>query len=55
VSCRNTEDDRSVRFKDKFNASTLAQLAAAAVNNNRDGSPESDEDDGIQEEPDPKT
>ena len=57
MSCRNTEEDRSVNFKDKFNAKTLAQLAASAANKNRDGTPESEDDDqdGLQEEPDPKT
>lgn len=54
LSCRNTEEDRSINFKDKFNAKSLAQLAASAVKN-RDGTPESeDEPDGIQEETDPK-
>jgi len=56
-SCRNTEEDRSVRFKEKFSAAGLAQLAAAAVHDARSGSPDSDDelDGGIEREPDPKT
>ncbi|KAI6223542.1 CRC domain-containing protein [Aphelenchoides fujianensis] len=54
-SCRNTEDDRTVRFKEKFSAAGLAQLAAAAANETRGSTPSDEEGDGaFNDEPDPK-
>ncbi|KAI6181077.1 CRC domain-containing protein [Aphelenchoides besseyi] len=54
-SCRNTEEDRSVRFKEKFTAAGLAQLTAAAANEARATSVNSDEEaENFNEEPDPK-
>ncbi|KAI6211924.1 CRC domain-containing protein [Aphelenchoides besseyi] len=55
-SCRNTEEDRSVRFKEKFTAAGLAQLTAAAANEARATSVNSDEEaENFNEEPDPKS
>lgn len=56
MCCRNTEHDRSLRFKEKFSAAGLAQLAAAAANDTRGeggGSDDDSEDGG--EEVDPKS
>lgn len=41
-SCKNTEHERSVRFREKFSAAGLAQLAAAAAHDNRCESPTSE-------------
>lgn len=57
TSCRNTEADRSQKFKDKFSATGLAQLAAAAAADARAASPFSDDDEEAfaAEAIDPKT
>ncbi|KAH7723286.1 Tesmin/TSO1-like CXC domain containing protein [Aphelenchoides avenae] len=57
TSCRNTEADRSQKFKDKFSTTGLAQLAAAAAADARAASPFSDEDEDpfASEAIDPKT
>ncbi|CAD5232051.1 unnamed protein product [Bursaphelenchus xylophilus] len=53
-SCKNTEHDRALRFREKFSAAGLAQLAAAAANDNRGDSPSDDDSDGDNDANDPK-
>ncbi|CAD5224256.1 unnamed protein product [Bursaphelenchus okinawaensis] len=53
VTCKNTEHDRAVRFREKFSAAGLAQLAAAAANDNRGETP-SEDSDSDNERADPK-
>jgi hypothetical protein len=47
TSCRNTEADRSQKFKDKFSTTGLAQLAAAAAADARAATPFSDDEEDI--------